>query len=309
MKETLRPDEEARIARKIEEALRPLDEDPPASLRPDAIVAKLKHAAQDDAYLRQEAPAPPPPHRRKRWIAVAASLAACIVLGVFCAATGLPFRLSRLDKAADEPPVSLTMENMDEVACSTGTTSDTLEDAPVEDTPESAPTEGSLVFTDGTAAEKGEPVGATTTKKAAMETSTQPESGGAPQATRGSTKATKATKATTKASTKNTTAASAGGGAQDGPALLTEEQVAALVGEGALVADVRPAAAYAAGHIAGAVNLPAADAGTADLSAVAGRSLVLFGSEENCRLAASTLEGRGCAVAGYLTGWTGATVQ
>ena len=62
------PDEEKRLARDIDKALRPLDDEPSARIAPESIVSRLRE---------EQAPHPLPFYRQKRWIAALASLAAC----------------------------------------------------------------------------------------------------------------------------------------------------------------------------------------------------------------------------------------
>lgn len=52
------PDEEKRLARDIDKALRPLDDEPSARIAPESIVSRLRE---------EQAPHPLPFYRQKRW--------------------------------------------------------------------------------------------------------------------------------------------------------------------------------------------------------------------------------------------------
>lgn len=80
MNDQFYPDEEKRLAQDIDKALRPLDEEPSARIAPESIVSRLRE---------EQAPRPLPFYRQKRWIAVLASLAACVAVVIAAAAGGL----------------------------------------------------------------------------------------------------------------------------------------------------------------------------------------------------------------------------
>lgn len=80
MNDQFYPDEEKRLAQDIDKALRPLDEE----LRPAS-----HRRASSPASGRSRRPRPLPFYRQKRWIAVLASLAACVAVVIAAAAGGL----------------------------------------------------------------------------------------------------------------------------------------------------------------------------------------------------------------------------
>ena len=277
MKDYLSPEEERLLVQKIEQTLHALDEPPPASLQPEAITARLK---------RETAAVPPPSRRHKRWAAAAASLAACIVLGVAAFAL-LPLPgLSRKETPPQSDPVPEAATCSSVLPSDIGTDSlastdaavglpsiDNVREESISDTPNASQD------TNGTAA-----VGQTTQQSVA-----------APTAAATKTTAKAATsKATTKHTAKPTT-----GPADVGLPFLDEEQIAAYAAQDGLIVDVRPSAAFEAGHPDGAVSLPADTAGEADLANLGGRPLVLYGSEADCLRAANALTARGCTVVGY----------
>ena len=79
MNDQFHPDEEKRLARDIDKALRPLDDEPSARIAPESIVSRLRE---------EQAPHPLPFYRQKRWIAALASLAACVAVVIAAAAGG-----------------------------------------------------------------------------------------------------------------------------------------------------------------------------------------------------------------------------
>lgn len=98
MNDQFYPDEEKRLAQDIDKALRPLDEEPSARIAPESIVSRLRE---------EQAPRPLPFYRQKRWIAVLASLAACVAVVIAAAAGGL-LRTSARPRAVETargPPV------------------------------------------------------------------------------------------------------------------------------------------------------------------------------------------------------------
>lgn len=278
MKDYLSPEEERLLVQKIEQTLHALDEPPPASLQPEAITARLK---------RETAAVPPPSRRHKRWAAAAASLAACIVLGVAAFAL-LPLPgLSRKEIPPQSDPVP------DAATCSSVLPSDIGTDSLASTDAAEGNASGDNAHKESISDVPNAP--RDTRDTAAVGQTTQP-SVAAPTAA--ATKTTAKGGATSKATTKHTAKATTGQ-VSGGLSLLDEAQIAAYTAQNGLVVDVRPSAAFEAGHPDGAVSLPADTAGEADLANLGGRPLVLYGSEADCLRAANALTARGCTVVGY----------
>lgn len=232
MNDQFYPDEEKRLAQDIDKALRPLDEEPSARIAPESIVSRLRE---------EQAPRPLPFYRQKRWIAVLASLAACVAVVIAAAAGGL-LRTKDGGSLNVAPAASLSTSCQEDTAPSKTT----------------EPVDGSYDDNAGGAAD-----GAATTvgfhrrpgrgpklrhpkeyERRAIHRRLRPghPAGGSERPTAGS--------------------GNSEGAAGEKPygalstALLSDAEAAQLKQDGALLVDVRSAEAYRLGHREGAVHLP-----------------------------------------------------
>ena len=282
MNDQFHPDEEKRLARDIDKALRPLDDEPSARIAPESIVSRLRE---------EQAPHPLPFYRQKRWIAVLSSLAACVAVVIAAAAGGL-LRTKDGGSLNVAPAASLSTSYQEDTAPPKTT-------EPVAGSNDKnaggAATDGAATtvdFTDAPDANKP------TTKKsadaaqstAACGQATRPGGSERPTAGSGNSEGV--------AGEKPSDALSA--------ALLSDAEAAQLTQDGALLVDVRSAEAYDTGHMDGAVHLSldAIRQGEyGDLSAAA--PLIIYGADAaDGKAAALTLLAAGYQVEGYLSGYT-----
>lgn len=282
MNDQFYPDEEKRLARDIDKALRPLDDEPSARIAPESIVSRLRE---------EQAPRPLPFYRQKRWIAVLSSLAACVAVVIAAAAGGL-LRTKDGGSLNVAPAASLSTSYQEDTAPPKTT-------EPVAGSNDKnaggAATDGAATtvdFTDAPDANKP------TTKKsadaaqstAACGQATRPGGSERPTAGSGNSEGV--------AGEKPSDALSA--------ALLSDAEAAQLTQDGALLVDVRSAEAYDTGHMDGAVHLSldAIRQGEyGDLSAAA--PLIIYGADAaDGKAAALSLLAAGCRVEGYLSGYT-----
>lgn len=274
MNDQFHPDEEKRLARDIDKALRPLDDEPSARIAPESIVSRLRE---------EQAPHPLPFYRQKRWIAALASLAACVGV-VIAAAAGGRLRTKNGGSLNVAPAASLSTSYQEDTAPSKTT----------------EPVDGSYDDNAGGAADgAATTVGFTDGPDATQAHATQ-KSAAAAQSTAACGKATRPGGSNSE------------GAAGEAPsdalstALLSDAEAARLTQGGALLVDVRSAEAYSKGHMGGAVHLPLDAIRRGEYGSLSAASpLIVYGADAaDGEAAALTLLAAGYRVEGYLSGYT-----
>ena len=276
------PDEEKRLARDIDKALRPLDDEPSARIAPESIVSRLRE---------EQAPHPLPFYRQKRWIAALASLAACVAV-VIAAAAGGRLRTKHGGSLNVAPAASLSTSCQEDTAPSKTT----------------EPVDGSYDDNAGGAADgAATTVGFTDGPDAAQSSATQKNMNAA-QSTAACGQATRpgGSERPTAGSGNSEGAAGEKPSGALSTALLSDAEAAQLKQDGALLVDVRSAEAYRLGHREGAVHLPLDAIRRGEYGGLsAAAPLIVYGADAaDGEAAALTLLAAGYQVEGYLSGYT-----
>lgn len=273
MNDQFRPEEEARLARDIDKALRPLDEEPSQRISPDSIVSRIR----EEPMCR-----PLPFYRQKRWIAVLSTMAACMVVVIAAAASGLllPHRKGIPSAAVSTASYQSAPDmNATETADLSGGSIDSNNSTEVMDG-----ANATAAFTGGT--------------RATGKTDLTTQKGTAAKSTA--------------ASKKGSSTMNGGDGGKEPPgaaqiALLSDAQAAAYVQNGALLVDVRSAEAYGAGHRDGAIHQPLDAIRQENYGSLPKATpLIVYGTDtKDGADAASRLLAAGYQVKGYLNGYAG----
>ena len=281
MNDQFHPDEEKRLARDIDKALRPLDDEPSARIAPESIVSRLRE---------EQVPHSLPFYRQKRWIAVLSSLAACVAVVIAAAAGGL-LRTKDGGSLNVAPAASLSTSYQEDTSPSKTT----------------EPVDGSYDDNAGGAAD-GAATTVDFTDAPGTNKPTTKKSAGAAQSTAACSQATRpgGSERPTAGSGNSEGAAGEKPSGALSTALLSDAEAAQLKQDGALLVDVRSAEAYRLGHREGAVHLPLDAIRRGEYGGLsAAAPLIVYGADPaDGKSAALSLLAAGYRVEGYLSGYT-----